>query len=61
MSWSGAYPFFARPNHRGGQPESLMVVYNDGARVIVKNEEGNVMLDCSRWLFEQCWKRGWFE
>jgi hypothetical protein len=38
----------------------LQVAFDDGERVIVKNEDGNVMFDGSRWLFDQCWKRGWF-
>lgn len=51
---------FARQDKWVTFVESLLVVYSDGERVIVKNEEGNIMLDCSRWLFEQCWQRGWF-
>jgi len=27
----------------------------------VKDDEGNVFLNCSRWLFDQCWLRGFFE
>lgn len=48
--------FFRRTKHR----EELMVVFDDGQRVIVKNQEGNVMLDTSRFVFDETWKRGWF-
>jgi len=41
--------------------ERLMVCFDDGRRVIVKDDNGNVHLNCSRWLFDQCWKRQWFE
>lgn len=41
--------------------ERLMVCFDDGTRVIVKDDEGNVFLNCSRWLFDQCWLRGFFE
>jgi len=41
--------------------ERLMVCFDDGMRVIVKDDEGNVFLNCSRWLFDQCWRRGFFE
>lgn len=40
--------------------DELMAVFDDGRRVIVKNQDGNVMLDCSRFVFDECWKRGWF-
>ena len=40
--------------------EYLQTVYNDGERVIVKNEQGNVMLNCSHAVYQACWDRGWF-
>jgi hypothetical protein len=41
--------------------ERLMVCYDDGSRVVVKDADGNVFLNCSRWLYETCWQRGYFE
>lgn len=38
----------------------LRVVFNDGTRIVIKDDEGNVAFDGTVWLFEQCWERGWF-
>lgn len=40
--------------------EDLRVVFDDGKRVVVHNQDANVMFDGTRWLFDQCWKRGYF-
>ena len=42
-------------------PNEVLVALTDGERVRVLDHTGNVFLNCSRWLFEQCWKRGLFE
>lgn len=51
---------FARTSKWLTFSESLQVVYADDSRVMVKDQDGNVMFDGTRWLFEQCWRRGWF-
>lgn len=32
----------------------------DGTRVLVRNFTGNILFDGTLWLFEQCWRRGYF-
>ena len=51
-------PFFRRS---WTFPNEMLVALSDGDRVRVIDYEGNVFLNCSRWLFEKCWMRGWFE
>lgn len=38
----------------------LMVVFDDGERVIVHDEDGKVAFSGSKWLFDKCWERGFF-
>lgn len=38
--------------------EELHVSFDDGERVILVNDDGNVMMNCSKWLFEECRRRG---
>lgn len=47
--------------NRTDKLEALFVVKDDGMRVVVFNQEGNTMLDVSRALYDECWKRGYFE
>lgn len=46
-----------RVQHRRSE---LMVVFDDGERVIVHDEDGKVAFSGSRWLFDKCWERGFF-
>ena len=46
-----------RVQHRRSQ---LSVVFDDGDRVVVHDDDGNVAFSGSRWLFDQCWSRGFF-
>jgi len=55
-----ATPFFRRMRN-GRVFDELLTAVSAGDRVRVLNPEGNVMLNCSLWLFDQCWARGWFE
>lgn len=51
---------FARKDKWVAFTEELRVIFDDGLRVIVKDQDGNIMFDGSRWLFDQCWIKGYF-
>ncbi len=38
----------------------LAVVFFDGERVVVHDEDGKKAFDGSVWLFNKCWERGFF-
>lgn len=40
-------------------PEEIVVVFNDGQRVIAKDASGTVMFDGSKWLFDKCFDLGY--
>jgi hypothetical protein len=41
-------------------PQSLHIAFDDGERLELRNNLGNVMFIGTRRLYEQCIQRGWF-
>lgn len=40
--------------------EALFATIADDRRVRVRNQNNNLMFDGTEWLYDECWKRGYF-